>query len=295
MKKRIKYCFLFLTYIWLRFDPILRLTFRNDWTARYEFMKTIFGEKDTTKFLQHRVKLVKMRNKKPTPFILPKQVADLTKEFLKQTVKSKTGRQKRKQIIRKLIFWATDKDINQQNIESYKTRSTIVDSLCGSIFQNSLAPEVSMILAGLEKIVFSRVTYLGSKGEPSPIVHDVIITNVGRLLTAHFNELNRLKQGKIDQSTKIKLIKEIQKSKQDRGSFAYSAATPRQDDEYKHKFPLAEPHAQLLLKILHRYQFSAWPDSREKAEQLMQKMEQELGISRLTDKYLTDILKPKTK
>jgi len=241
-------------------------------------MANIFGEKDTDRFLRHRVKLIKARNKKQPPAIHPKQIFEKTQEFIDQNVNSKKGQAKRLAIINNLLFWALDPDINKFNIDSYKTRSAIVNSLLGVIFQNSLADESTIILKGLRKIVFSRVTYQGSKGEPSPIVHDTIISGVGRVLTAHFNELARLRDEKVDKLTKVKLIKEIQKAKKETGSLAFSADT-KQDDEYRHKFPLTQKEASMLLKILKHYQFSAWPDSRDKAVELLNDLESHLGLS----------------
>ena len=37
----IKYPFLWLTYAWLRFDPVLWITFKGDWKPRYDFMAAI--------------------------------------------------------------------------------------------------------------------------------------------------------------------------------------------------------------------------------------------------------------
>lgn len=275
--KPIKYFFMFLSYLWLRLDPILYITFRKNWTPRYEFLASIFGEKDTDKFLRRRVQVVKARHQKRPAVILSSQVDKKTQEFLKAKPDTKSGRHKRKEVINTLIFWATDPAINQYNIESYKTRSAIVDSLLNFIFQNSLTDESIIILNGLKKIVFSRVTYLGAKGEPSPIVHDAIIAGVGHLLTAHYSELVRQRDEKLDKLTKIKLIKEIKKADKDTGSLAFSG-TPRQDDEYKHQFPLEPKYAQLLLKILKHYRFSAWPDSRQRAESLIESMEKQLGF-----------------
>lgn len=272
-----KYFFMFLSYLWLRLDPIIYITFRKNWTPRYEFLASIFGEKDTDRFLKHRVQVVKARHQKKPPVILPSQVDKKTQEFLKAKPDTTLGRYKRKEVINTLIFWATDTAINQYNIDSYKTRSIIVDSLLNLMFQNSLTDESVIILNGLKKIVFSRVTYLGAKGEPSPVVHDTIIAGVGHLLTAHYNELVRQRDEKLDKLTKIKLIKEIKKADKDTGSLAFSG-TPRKADEYKHQFPLETKYAQLLLKILKHYRFSAWPDSRQRAKNLIESMEEQLGF-----------------
>ena len=277
MRKNLTKSFIFLTYAWLRFDPILRLAFGNNWTPRYEFMASIFGEEEAEQFLKSRVELIKARDKKLAPYILPSNVDKKTIEFLKTKQDSKAGLKKRQQIIETLIFWALDPDINQQNIESYKTRSAIIDSLLGVIFQNSLADETEQILAGIKEIVFSRVTYLGAKGEPSPAVHDVIISGVGRILNTHFGEVVRLREERLEELTKIKLIKEIKKEDGGTGSLAFSGGH-RKDDPYRHKFPLPSKEAKMLLKILKHYQYSAWPDSRETAIKLIKSMEKKLGF-----------------
>lgn len=275
----IKYPFIFIAYAWLRFDPIIYLAFRKDWTPRYEFMASIFGEKDVSKFLKYRVKLVKARNKKLPPIIQPNQVDEKVEQFIKSNVKTKTGRKNRIEIINKFIFWATDEEINRFNIDSYKTRSSIIEALLSVIFQNSIGDEACVILKGLKKIVFSRTTYLGSKGEPSPVVHDTIIAGVGRILVSHFNELSRLRDERLDKLTKVQLIKEINEANKEKGSLAFSARTIRKNDDYKHKFPLEDKYTNLLIEILKHYRFSAWPDSRERAVSLIKDMESQLGFS----------------
>jgi len=268
---------LFLVYAWLRFDPIIRLAFGKKWTPRYEFMASLFGEKDAENFLKHRVKIVKARNKKAAPYILPSNINEEVTKFLKINQDTKTGLKKRQQIIEKLIFWALDPEINAQNIESYKTRSEIVKSLLGVIFQNSLADETEIILSGIKKIVFSRITYLGSKGEPSPMVHNTIIAGVGRVLNTHFGEVVRLRNEKLEDLTKIKIIKEIKNDEKGTGSLAFSG-THRKNDPYRHKFPLSQKRANMLVSVLKRYQYSAWPESRETAIKLIKTMENKLGF-----------------
>ena len=266
-----KYLLMLITYFWLRLDPILYVTFRKDWTPRFEFMANIFGEEDTEKFLRNRVSLVKARNKTLPPVILVKEIDKLTDSFL--------GAQKlkRTEIIDTLIFWAMDKEINEFNIDSYKTRQAIVWALTGIIFQNSLAGEIDQNLLGLKRIVFSRVTYLGAKGEPSPDVHEAIISGTAKIFTGHISALIRQREEKLDKLTKIKLIKEIHKSKSDGSSLAFSADI-REDDEFKQKFPLPVNQAKLLWEILSHYRYSAWPDSRERTEKVINKLTKQLGF-----------------
>lgn len=266
-----KYLLMLITYFWLRLDPILYVTFRKDWTPRFEFMANIFGEEDTEKFLRNRVSLVKARNKTLPPVILVKEIDKLTDSFL--------GAQKlkRTEIIDTLIFWAMDKEINEFNIDSYKTRQAIVWALTGIIFQNSLAGEIDQILLGLKRIVFSRVTYLGAKGEPSPDVHEAIISGTAKIFTGHISALIRQREEKLDKLTKIKLIKEIHKYKSDGSSLAFSADI-REDDEFKQKFPLPVNQAKLLWEILSHYRYSAWPDSRERTEKVINKLTKQLGF-----------------
>jgi len=269
---------MFLAYAWLRFDVILRITFKDNWTPRYEFMASIFGEKDSEDFLKHRVKLVKARNRPKVQIVTADMVETKVKEFLKTKNTTKSGQEERFSMIKRLIYWSTDQDINQQNADSYKTRTAIVDALLNVMFQNALAEETEMILDGLKKIVFSRITYLGSKGEPSPVVHDAIISGVGRILTSHFNELIRIRDQNLDKLTKVKLIKEIHESKDKQGSLAFSGVD-RKDDTYRNRYPLPDKYSRLLLEILKHYRYSAWPESREKTETLIKQMEDNLGFS----------------
>lgn len=274
----IKYVLMMLAYLWLRFDPILYMTFRKDWTPRYEFLAGIFGETDADKFLAHRVDLVKARNKILPPIILLTDVDKKIIEFLKIKPSTKLNKTQRLAIIDQLIFWAIDPEINRFNIDSYQSRSAIVDGLLNLIFRNSLTSEINCILDGLKKIVFSRVTYLGSKGEPSPLVHNVILSDAARILTFHFNELVRLRDEKLDKMIKVKLIKEIQKSKSETGSLAFSAE-PRIEEDFQARYPLPHYQAKLLWKILTHYRFSAWPESREKATKLIDNFHKQLGFS----------------
>ena len=100
MIKAFKKFLLFIVYIWLRFDPAIRLAFGKKWTPRYEFMANLFGEKDAENFLKHRVKLVKARNKKLAPYILPSEIDEKTMVFSKINHDTKTGLKKRQQIIK---------------------------------------------------------------------------------------------------------------------------------------------------------------------------------------------------
>lgn len=274
----LKYVLMLAAYLWLRFDPILYITFRKDWTPRYEFLASLFGEEAAENFLAKRVELVKARNRVLPPIILSSDVDKKITEFLKIKPSVKINKNQRLAIINQLIFWATDPEINRFNIDSYKSRSAIVDGLLNQIFQNSLISEINCILDGLKQIVFSRVTYLGSKGEPSPVVHNVILSGAARILTSHFNEIVRLRDEKLDKLTKVRLIKEINKAKGETGSLAFSAE-PRIDDEFQAKYPLPNYQAKLLWKILTHYQFSAWPESREKAALLIGNFHKQLGFS----------------
>lgn len=274
----LKYVLMLFTYLWLRFDLILYITFRKDWTPRYEFLASIFGEDDAEKFLAHRVNLVKARNKILPPIILLTDVDKKITEFLTIKPSTKLNKTQRLAIIDQLIFWAVDPEINRFNIDSYQSRSAIVDGLLNPIFQNSLISEINFILDGLKKIVFSRVTYLGSKGEPSPVVHNVILSGAARILTSHFNELVRLRDEKLDKLTKVKLIKEINQAKGETGSLAFSA-DPKVNEDFQNKFPLPRYQAKLLWKILTHYRFSAWPESREKAARLINNFHKQLGFS----------------
>lgn len=273
----IKKLLLLITYIWLRFDPILKIAFKKNWTPRYEFMASIFGEKTAGNFLKERVKIVKARKKKQALHVLPSTVDKQVTLFLKTDLNRKKGREEREKNLNTLIFWALDPDINRQNIDSYKTRSAIVNSLLGAIFQNCLADEMEIILSGLKKIVFSRVTYLGSKGEPSPIVHDAIVSGVSKILSTHFDEIVRMREEKLEELTRIKLIREIKSENQHTGSLAFSGSTKRQS-QYHNKFPLEGKTAKMLLDILKHYQYSAWPESRKITQKLIKKMEKKLGF-----------------
>jgi hypothetical protein len=264
-------------YLWLRFDPVIWLAFRNDWRPRHDFMSNMFGEKDTDIFFIKRGKLVEKRRKKHTP-ILPSHVNKLVAKFLAISTDTKKNLQIRAKIIEKLLFWVTDSEINRTNINSYQTRTVIVEALLGSLFQNALSEETDLILENFNKIVFSRITYIGSKGEQSPIVHDAIISGVGRVLTSHFNEITRLRDEKLEKLTVIKMIKEIQKAKKDTGSLAFSADIDRKGDQFRNKYPLSNNQAKSLFKILKHYQFSAWPDSRAEAVSLLESMEKQLGF-----------------
>ena len=179
-------------------------------------------------------------------------------------------------IIKQLIFWATDQEINKENVDSYQTRSAIVAALLNVIFHNSLYEESELILNSLEAIVFSRVTYLGQRGEPSPVVHNVILSGVSQLLIRHFSEIMRLRDQRVDKLTVIQLIRELNQAKGGIGSLAFSAEMASRRDEYRHKFPLSSRHAFFLYGILEHYTFSAWPDSREKAISVVNNLESQL-------------------
>jgi hypothetical protein len=238
----------------------------------------MFGEKDTKDFLDKRVKLVEERKKARAPLILPSQIDKEVKQFFSTSVASKTGRAKRLKMIKNLIFWGTDLEINKQNIDSYKTRSHIIESMLNVMFQNSLAEESDLIISSLKNFVFSREIDTGSRGELSPEVHQQLIKSVGRLLAAHLNEVERISHQNLDKMTKIQLIKELQKAKKDTGSLAFSGNVVKKDDQFKHKFPLTDNHVELLKSILRHFRYSGWPESRERAEELIASLHDHLGF-----------------
>lgn len=274
----VKYFLMMFCYLWLRFDPVLRIGFGNNWRARYDFLAQLFGGEDAQKFLAHRGELIELRNRPQTPIILPSEVAKQTKRFLQLKVTKRSDRKERLEIIKRLIFWATDKDINGENVDSFRTRSAIIGALLDVIFHNSLYEESELILSNLKLIVFSRVTYLGSKGEPSPVVHNVILSGVSQLLMRHFSEIVRLRDQRVDKLTTVQIIKELNKGRGDTGSLAFSGEI-KFLDEYRHKFPLSGHHARLLYEILDHYRFSAWPDSRDQARRVIAELEGQLKTS----------------
>lgn len=274
----LKYPFVWLIYVWLRFDPVLWITFKHDWKPRYDFMAALFGQVDTTKFLDHRVKLVRERNRPLVPIILPSRVGRDVNHFFKADVTTKAGREKRLEIVKRLIFWCTDEAINEVNIESYRTRMSIIEALFNQMFQNSLKDEGDIIMASLKPMVFSRVSHTNVKGEPSPLVHDIILKAVGRLLISHFSELKRLSHVSLDKLTKVQIIRELQKAKKGGGgSLAYSAEVTKKD-AYQHKFPLPADQVKLLVETLNHYSHSGWPDSREQAQELTRTISVDLGF-----------------
>jgi len=104
------------------------------------------------------------------------------------------------------------------------------------------------------------------------------LSGAARILTSHFNELVRLRDEKLDKMIKVKLIKEIQKSKSETGSLAFSAE-PKINEDFQARYPLPHYQAKLLWKIFTHYQFSAWPESREKAAKLIDNFHKQLGFS----------------
>ena len=276
MKRGVKYFLMLAVYAWLRFDLALRLAFKDDWNPRFDFMAGLFGEADARKFLKFRVKLARERKKSVT-VIHSKAVETRVDKFLKANPDTKSGRLGRRRLVKKLVFWATDSHINENYVESYKTRMTIADALLSTLFSNAIHPEVDLILTGIDKMVFSRSTNLGFRGEPSPLVHDVIMRHVARILFLHLSELMRLRDEKLDKATKIKLIKELQEAKGGKGSLAFSAEANLKD-QYQHTFPLPPEQAKLLLAILDHYRFSPWPDSRETAASLKSQLDSLLGL-----------------
>jgi hypothetical protein len=275
----VKKFFLLVTYAWLRFDPVLRLAFGTNWKPRFEFMAQLFGESAAKQFLTYRGKLAFERRRPRVPLILPSDVDRQVKQFLQAKISTKKGRQERLAIINRLIFWATDPEINGENIDSYKTRSSIVEALLNVIFHNSLYEESEQILNRLSQIVFSRITYTGQRGEPSPVVHDVILSAVAQLLIRHFAEIERLRHQRLDKLTTVQLIRELNRAKAGTGSLAFSGEVGRRLDEYRHKFPLSSHHVYLLYQILEHYTFSAWPESRAKAISVVNNLESQLNTN----------------
>lgn len=241
---------------WLKYDPFVKLIARDE-QARFEAMFALAGEKAATRHFG------KYPHHKPAKLIYPKDIRHKEQEFLRYP-------EKRTLIIRELVFWGTNKTLNEENPDSYHTRMQVISSLLGPIFINSNETQERLIIEGVKVLVLSRETSLGRHGEPSALVHNHLLTKVTELLRYHQAVKSGQHDRKTDAAFRAELLKTIQNFRESGTRSAYYVADDLKTKKrtLAQKFPLKVGTLDEILKIVQHYTFSAWPEARSRAVRL---------------------------
>ncbi len=244
---------------WLKHDPFVKLISKDNETIHHDVMLALAGEKAAKRFYKH------IRNLKPRPkLVYPRDVREKEQDFLDKP-------QHRTRIVRELVYWGTDEYLNSENPDSHSTRMQIVNSLLGPILINSSPEQEKLIIDGLKVIIITRRTSLGKNGETSPLVHQEILDTVCDLLRYNQIVKENLALHHTHVAMRSQLIKTIQNLKERSHHSAYYVADDRirRQRSIAEKFPLKDATYRGLIEIVRHYTFSAWPDFRTKAQDLL--------------------------
>lgn len=252
--------------LWLKHDPFIKLVAGPNEEIRRDAMLALLGDQAARRYLKNS-KFI------PTPIIHPRQIRAKEDEFLNFP-------EKRIEIIHQLVRWGSDPKINEENPDSHKTRVQIIHSLLGPLFLNSDESAERLIIQGLKVLVVTKTTNLGTTGEISPLVHHEILQKTSELLRYHHAVVTNQIKNHTETVIRAQLMKTIQGLKERGHRSAYYVA----DDQATRKkliaskFPLAKDTYQGLLDIARHYTFSAWPEFRTKAQQLLEDINESATI-----------------
>lgn len=243
---------------WLRYDPFVKVAVRNADEIRRDVMLNILGKSAA---IRHFGKFPPRRPDYGP--IYPSQVRETTEEALKNL-------KRRTQLIKKMIFWATDPGVNDRYIKSHLTRIQIVSSLLGPIFIHATVEQEKLILDGLKYMLAQKQTVLDVRGEQSFEVHEAVLEKVSDLLIHNQKVIISKAIGEAEEKMRVHLLKQIQELKGKKQTAIYSVPEMQglaRHKIVKEKFPLRKETVKQLEDILRFYMESKWPRLRLSVKQ----------------------------
>lgn len=241
---------------WLQYDPFVKIVIGKSDRMRRDIMLNLLGSEVAAKHFGDFPPLKPQHGP-----IFPQIVRD-------QVDKNLQDAKKRSQLIKKLIYWATDPNINNRYSESHQTRIQIISSLLGPIFFHSDPKQENMILAGLKFMLSEKKAKINIPGEQSLEVHEMLLDKIIDLLVHNQKVIINKAMSEAEDKMKVNLLRQIQELKGDKHTPAYTMLDKRikRRKIIKEKFPLRHDITKELLEILEFYENSKWFELKSRAK-----------------------------
>ncbi len=247
---------------WIKKDPLVRIVVSNNDAVRRDIMLNLLGEEA----VRHHFKKFPPRKPGQGP-IYPSIVRDeVQKNLLDVTLRTS--------LIRKLIYWATDREVNNRFIDSHLARIQIVQNLLGPIFFHSTLKQEGIILKGLKFMLVKKNTSIGKPGEQSVDVHNILLARISEMLIHNQKVIINKAVSEAEERMRAHLMKQIQEMRGKKSSSQYTGPDMKKSVNtiIKEKFPLKEESRKHLEDMLEYYAECNWPEIKRQAEQTKLKM-----------------------
>lgn len=249
---------------WLRYDPLVSLVVRGDDRLRRDVMLNLLGPEAAERYFGK----LPPRSPEDGP-IYPSIVRDIVNHSL-------TKPDERTATIEKLLFWATDAQVNNRYIKSHLTRIQIVESLLGPLFLHATSSQEENLIRGLKFMLVGKQTVTGERGEQSPEVHEVVLDRVSQILIHNQQVIINKAVGEAEEKMRVHLLRQIQELRGEKASiqtFTWDRSKPgiRMPIE---KFPLRRETSKHLDEVLEFYCQSRWLHLQDKAKATRLRLEE---------------------
>ena len=235
---------------WLKYDPLVSAIVKNDDNTRRDVMLNILG---TQAAMRHFGKFPPRKAYEGPIF------PDLVRREVEASIDDQA---KRTRLIKTLIRWATDPQVNNRYIRSHLTRIQIVRSLLGQVFFNATKSQEDLLLKGLKFMIAKKMTVIGELGEQSADVHDVLLERISEILIHNQKVIIKKAVSEAEEKMRVHLMRQIQEMRGEKhpSSFVRSDLKNKVRFIVKEKFPLSPEAVRHLEDMLEFYlNQDKWP------------------------------------
>ena len=235
---------------WLKYDPLVSAIVKNDDNTRRDVMLNILG---TQAAMRHFGKFPPRKAYEGPIF------PDLVRIEVEASIDDQA---KRTRLIKTLIRWATDPQVNNRYIRSHLTRIQIVRSLLGQVFFNATKSQEDLLLKGLKFMIAKKMTVIGELGEQSADVHDVLLERISEILIHNQKVIIKKAVSEAEEKMRVHLMRQIQEMRGEKhpSSFVSSDLKNKVRFIVKEKFPLSPEAVRHLEDMLEFYlNQDKWP------------------------------------
>src|SRR3989344_1137867 len=235
---------------WLKYDPLVSAIVKNDDNTRRDVMLNILG---TQAAMRHFGKFPPRKAYEGPIF------PDLVRREVEASIDDQA---KRTRLIKTLIRWATDPQVNNRYIRSHLTRIQIVRSLLGQVFFNATKSQEDLLLKGLKLMIAKKMTVIGELGEQTADVHDVLLERISEILIHNQKVIIKKAVSEAEEKMRVHLMRQIQEMRGEKhpSSFVSSDLKNKVRFIVKEKFPLSPEAVRHLEDMLEFYlNQDKWP------------------------------------
>jgi len=235
---------------WLKYDPLVSAVVKNDDNTRRDIMLNILG---TQAAMRHFGKFPPRKAYEGPIF------PDLVRREVEASIDDQA---KRTRLVKTLIRWATDPQVNNRYIRSHLTRIQIVRSLLGPVFFNATKSQEDLLLKGLKFMIAKKMTVIGELGEQSADVHDVLLERVSEILIHNQKVIIKKAVSEAEEKMRVHLMRQIQEMRGEKHASSFVSSDLKNKVRYivKEKFPLSPEAVRHLEDMLEFYlNQDKWP------------------------------------